>query len=64
MTLWSIKRSSPERVKHFDRFSLTSEQYLELAEMCKKHNVDFLAFVWDINLIELFADTMPFYKVG
>ena len=64
MTLWSIKRSSPERVKHFDRFSFTSEQYLELAERCKKHNVDFLAFVWDINLIELFADTMPFYKVG
>jgi N,N'-diacetyllegionaminate synthase len=58
------KKIDPERVKHFDRFALTTDQYLELAEMCKKRNVDFLASVWDINLIELFADTMPFYKVG
>jgi N,N'-diacetyllegionaminate synthase len=58
------KKIDPERVKHFDRFALTTDQFLELADMCKKRNVDFIASVWDIDLIELFADKMPFYKVG
>ena len=51
-------------MKHFNRFALNTDQYLVLADMCKKRNVDFLASVWDIDLIELFADTMPFSKVG
>jgi N,N'-diacetyllegionaminate synthase len=58
------KKVDPDRVKHFDRFALTIEQYFKLSDMCKEYDVDFIASVWDESKIEIFADKMPFYKVG
>jgi N,N'-diacetyllegionaminate synthase len=58
------KAVDPDRVKHFDNFALKLEQYLELSEICKANGVDFLASVWSEDLIELFKDRMPFYKIG
>jgi N,N'-diacetyllegionaminate synthase len=53
-----------DRVKHFDKFALTTRQYLDLADICNNFNIDFLASVWDENQILLFSDRMPFYKIG
>ncbi len=54
----------PDRVKHFNKFALKLEQYLELSDICKANNVDFLASVWSEDLIDIFKDRMPFYKIG
>lgn len=58
------KKVDPDRVKHFDKFALQIEQYLELYEICKKNSVHFLASVWDEKQIDLFKDKMPFFKIG
>jgi len=54
----------PVRVNHFNKFALSTEQYLELADLCNHYKVDFLASVWNQDQILLFAEKMPFIKVG
>ena len=54
----------PKRVSHFNKFALSTEQYLELAVLCNHYKVDFLASVWNQDQISLFAEKMPFIKVG
>ena len=44
----------PDRVKHFNKFALTLNQYLELSDICKENKVDFLASVWSEDLINTF----------
>ena len=40
----------PDRNKHFEKFVLKPDQYIELVKQCKKNNVLFTASVWaDIN---------------
>ena len=54
----------PDRVKHFDKFALKLDQYLELSDICKENKVDFLASVWSEDLINIFKERMPFFKIG
>ena len=58
------KIEDPARVKHFDRFALSEEQYVKLALECKSRDVDFCASVWSERLIKKFSDYMPFIKIG
>ena len=58
------KKLDPDRVKHFNRFSLSSNQYQELASICIKNNVDFVASIWTEEDIEAFENKLPFFKVG
>lgn len=58
------KQEDPDRVKHFDRFSLSTSEYIELADLCREANIDFLASVWSENLLDIFVKYMPFIKVG
>lgn len=58
------KKLDPARVKHFNKFSLDSTQYLQLASICHENNVDFIASVWTESDIELYEPRMPFFKVG
>ena len=54
----------PDRAEHFDRFSLSVDNYLELAVLAKENGIDFNASVWNIEMLELFSEHLSFYKVG
>lgn len=55
---------SPDRHRHFQRFELTREQHIQLAEMCVAANVSYLASVWDEEMLEWIDPYLTFYKVG
>lgn len=57
-------RYDPERVAHFNRFALSREQYVELAELCGSLGTRFMASVWDPGMFEEIDPYMPIYKVG
>ena len=46
------RKQSPDRWRHFKKFTFTVEQHIELAKKCKDAGKDYLASVWDINAIE------------
>lgn len=52
------------RVKHFNNFALSMSQYMALADHCESLGVDFLSSIWSQDEITMFADRMPFIKVG
>ena len=54
----------PKRAAHFDKFTLSTKQHLELAEICKNNQVDYLASVWNEELLGLFVEYMRYIKVG
>ena len=55
---------NPIRNKHFKKFELSKENYIELAEMCKAHGVGFMASVWNPEYFEWINDYMDIYKIG
>ena len=54
----------PDRNKHFKKFELSNSQYIELAELCKKYGVTFMASVWNEAAIEIIDQYSEIYKVG
>ena len=58
------QKYDPDRNNHFKRFQLTQEQYLELAELCQKLGVTFMASVWDIEAIDYIDRFSSIYKIG
>lgn len=54
----------PDRYKHFKKFELTKTQYIELAELCNKLDVTFMASVWDVEAFDYIDAYMPIYKIG
>jgi N-acetylneuraminate synthase/N,N'-diacetyllegionaminate synthase len=54
----------PERNRHFQRFALSMDQYLELAELTRSLGVMFMASVWDRRALEVMAPLMPIFKIG
>ena len=54
----------PDRNKHFKKFELTQEQYIELAQLCNELDITFMASVWDIDAFDYIDSYMPIYKVG
>ena len=57
-------REDPERVKHFNKFALTTENYLDLAREARRIGVEFLASIWDETQVDVFNDYLAFYKIG
>jgi N-acetylneuraminate synthase/N,N'-diacetyllegionaminate synthase len=55
---------SPVRNQHFKKFELSQEKYIELAEMCRRAGVGFMASVWDTEYINWIDPYMPIYKIG
>lgn len=53
-----------ERNKHFKRFELSRDHYIELARLCRNYNTAFMASVWDPSAFEYIDDYIQFYKVG
>lgn len=58
------RREDLERVKHFNRFSLTDEEYIALATECIALGADFNASIWNERQIDLLDPFMTFYKIG
>ncbi|NRA65828.1 MAG: N-acetylneuraminate synthase family protein [Pseudobacteriovorax sp.] len=58
------KLESPDRHRHFKRFQLSPEQYIELAEICNSAGIDFMASVWNIDAISYIDKYIPIYKIG
>lgn len=54
----------PDRVKHFNRFALTDEDYISLATECIALGADFNASIWNERQINLLDPYMTFYKIG
>lgn len=55
---------SPDRHRHFQKFELTQEQHIQLAEMCRESGVVYLASVWDLEMLEWIDAYLDFYKIG
>ncbi|MBO72218.1 MAG: N-acetylneuraminate synthase [Flavobacteriales bacterium] len=53
-----------ERKRHFDKFTFTNEQYIELADRCRSLGIDFNASIWNKEQIDFFDDYLSFYKIG
>ena len=58
------KLYDPERVKHFKKFQLKKSQYLELALLCKKLRINFMASVWDLNSVSYIDKHIHIHKIG
>ena len=54
----------PDRNKHFKKFELSNSQYIELAELCEKYGVTFMASVWNETAIDVIDQYSEIYKVG
>jgi sialic acid synthase SpsE len=55
---------APDRYAHFQRFELTQEQHIALAQRCIAAGKQYLASVWDLQMLEWIDPYLPFYKVG
>ncbi|MEQ4788418.1 N-acetylneuraminate synthase family protein [Morganella morganii] len=55
---------SPDRHKHFKKFELSREQYVELAKVVTSAGKKFMASIWDIDMIEWVDEYNPIYKIG
>lgn len=55
---------SPDRHKHFKKFELSKEQYVELAKMINAAGKKFMASIWDVDMIDWVDNYNPIYKVG
>jgi N-acetylneuraminate synthase/N,N'-diacetyllegionaminate synthase len=55
---------SPDRHKHFQKFELTREQHVYLAEMCSEAGLVYCSSVWDLKILEWIDPYLSFYKIG
>ncbi|MFT4662390.1 MAG: N,N'-diacetyllegionaminate synthase [Patiriisocius sp.] len=55
---------NPIRNKHFKKFELSQEKYIELAEMCRSNGVGFMASVWNVDYFDWIDKYMDIYKIG
>lgn len=58
------KVESPQRNKHFKKFELKRENYIQLAKMCIDNGVQFMASVWDPEYVSWIDGYNPIYKIG
>lgn len=55
---------SPDRHKHFKKFELSRQQYVELAELVTSSGKKFMASIWDVDMVDWVDEYNPIYKVG
>lgn len=58
------KVESPQRNKHFKKFELSQENYIQLAKLCNSNGVNFMASVWNPDYIAWIDKYNPIYKIG
>ena len=54
----------PNRNKHFKKFELSRDQYIELANICQENGVFFTASVWNEEALNWIDEFIPIYKIG
>lgn len=54
----------PERVIHFDRFTLEPSDFEKLKSEAKNLGLDFLSSIWDYDAYRDLIDDMPMIKIG
>lgn len=57
-------RESPDRHRHFQRFTLTTDQHRSLARRCRDAGVGYCASVWDPEALDWIDGHLDFHKVG
>ncbi len=55
---------SPDRHSHFHKFELEKEEHIALAEMCRDAGVQYMASVWDLDMLEWIDPYLEIYKIG
>ena len=55
---------SPERNKHFKKFELKQEEYVDLADYCIGQGATFMASVWDLDNLSWIDPYISYHKVG
>lgn len=55
---------SPDRNKHFKKFELTRNEYIELANQCNTGSQKFMASVWNKTMLEWIDPYIEIHKVG
>lgn len=58
------KHVCPVRNKHFKKFELSKEHYIELAKKVKDSGKKFMASIWDSKMIDWVDEYNPIYKIG
>jgi len=58
------KVEDPNRHKHFSRFSLPIDDYFELADLAKEHNVIFMSSIWDSESFTALDSLISIHKIG
>ena len=53
-----------DRYNHFKKFTLSKNQHIELAKICRNSGKKYLASVWDIDALNWIDDYCDFYKIG
>jgi N-acetylneuraminate synthase/N,N'-diacetyllegionaminate synthase len=55
---------SADRHRHFQRFELSQQQHLELAQRTRAAGKRYNASVWDLAMLEWIDPMLDFYKIG
>ena len=58
------KLIDPSRFEHFSKFELTKNQHIEIANRCIKNGKEYLASVWDKEMLSWIDPYLERYKVG
>lgn len=57
-------KESPDRHAHFGKFELSKEEHITLAQMCIDAGRDYLASVWELEMLEWIDPYLKHYKIG
>lgn len=55
---------SPDRNTHFKKFELTREQHIALVDRCREKGVEYMASVWDLDMLDWIDPYLKRYKIG
>jgi N,N'-diacetyllegionaminate synthase len=58
------KKESPDRYKHFQKFELSQEKHIQLANLCIENNIQYSASVWDESVLDWIDPFLKIYKIG
>ena len=58
------KSVDPDRYKHFSRFELDKDQHLHLAKLCIGSGKEYLASVWNEEMLDWIDPFLERYKIG
>ena len=58
------KVENEERFKHFSRFELPIEKYIELANLAKENDVIFMSSIWDKGSLKELDKYISIHKIG